>query len=93
MHAQNDESQSMCTCVCVCGVQEGLTALMLATQTGHAEVVKALLHANADPNITENVSIEREMVVSLFIDNFCFSTDCWMERVAFCCQVWQFEHH
>ena len=62
MHAQNDESQSMCTCVCVCGMQEGLTALMLTTQKGHAEVVQALLDANADPNITENVSIEREMV-------------------------------
>ena len=93
VHAQNDESQSMCTCVCVCGVQEGLTALMLATQKGHAEVVQALLNANADPNITENVSIEREMVATLFIDNFCFSTDCWMDCVAFCCKVWQFEHH
>ena len=93
MHAQNDESQSMCTCVCVCGVQEGLTSLMLATQNGHAEVVQTLLDANADLNITENVSIERVMVATLFIDNFCFSTDCWMVCVAYCCQVWQSEHH
>ena len=68
VHPQNDESQSMCTCVCVCGVQEGLTSLMLATQNGHDNVVEALLNANADPNITENVSIEREMVATLFID-------------------------
>ena len=53
-----DDSQSMCTCVCVCGVQEGLTSLMLATQNGHDNVVEALLNANTNPNITENVSIE-----------------------------------
>ena len=38
-------------------VQIGLTALMLATQNGHVEVVQALLDAKADPNITESVSI------------------------------------
>ena len=45
-------------CVYLCVVQEGLTSLMLATQKGHAEIVEALLNANCDPNITENVSIE-----------------------------------
>ena len=55
-YPQNDDSQSMCTCVC--GVQEGLTSLMLAAQNGYAEIVEALLNANANPNITENVNIE-----------------------------------
>ena len=41
----------------VCCAQEGLTALILATQNGHTEVVNALLDAKADPNITENVRI------------------------------------
>ena len=43
----------MCTYI---GLQEGLTSLMLAAQKGRAEVVKALLDANASPNIIENVS-------------------------------------
>ena len=38
-------------------VQVGFTSLILATQSGYTEVVKALLEANADPNITEKVSI------------------------------------
>ena len=35
--------------------QAGLTALMLATQNGHPEVVKTLLDGKADPNITDKV--------------------------------------
>ena len=38
-------------------VQDGLSALILATQNGHVEVVQALLDAKADPNITESVSV------------------------------------
>ena len=38
-------------------VQAGLTSLILATQSGHTEVVEALLKAKADPNITEKVSL------------------------------------
>ena len=38
-------------------MQEGLTALILATQNGHSEVVDALLAAKADLNITENVRL------------------------------------
>ena len=74
---------SLCIHVCVCGVQEGLTSLMLATQKGYAEIIEALLNANANPNITENVSIEQEMVATLFI-HCCFSTDRWLECTAFC---------
>ena len=48
-------------------MQEGLTSLMLATQNGRNDVIEALLDANANPNITENVSIEREMVATLLI--------------------------
>ena len=48
-------------------MQEGLTSLMLATQNGYNDVIEALLNANANPNITENVSIEREMVATLLI--------------------------
>ena len=92
VHPQNDASQSMYTLLCVCVVQEGLTSLMLATQNGHAEIVEALLNANCDPNITENVSIEREMVATFFID-FCFSTDGWLECTAFCRQIGKFAHH
>ena len=40
----------------IVAVQVGLTSLILATQSGHMEVVKALLEANADPDITEKVS-------------------------------------
>jgi ankyrin repeat protein len=43
---------------CVCVVQEGLTSLILAVQNKHVEIVESLLNANADPNITENVSNE-----------------------------------
>ena len=68
VHAQNDDSQSMCTCVCVCCVQVGLTSLMLATQNGYTKIVQALLNANADPNIIENVSIVQKMVATLFIN-------------------------
>ena len=38
-------------------VQVGLTSLILATQSGHTEVVKTLLESNADPNIIEKVSL------------------------------------
>ena len=68
VYLQNDESQCMCACVCVCGMQEGLTSLVLATQKGHDNVVEALLNVNANPNVTEHVSIELEMVAALFID-------------------------
>ena len=50
----------MCDCVHMCFVccaQEGLTALILATQKGHMRVVAALLDAKANPNITENVRL------------------------------------
>ena len=36
-------------------VQEGLTALMKATNGGHKDVVKSLLTGFANPNITEEV--------------------------------------
>ena len=38
-------------------MQEGLTALILATQNRHSEVVDALLEAKANPDITENVRL------------------------------------
>ena len=33
-------------------MQESMTALMLATQRGHKDIVKALVERKADPNIT-----------------------------------------
>ena len=58
VHAQNHDIVVMCAYYyVVVFVQEGLTALMLATQNGHVQVVQALLDAKADPNITESVSI------------------------------------
>ena len=37
-------------------VQDGFTALMVAAQNGHCEVVRMLLEAKADVNIKTNVS-------------------------------------
>ena len=66
-------------------VQEGLTALMLATQRGHAEVVQALLDAKADPNITESVSIYSYYVAS---DLQYFHIDCRLECTFFRSKIW-----
>ena len=38
-------------------MQEGLTALILASQNGHSDIVDALLEAKANPDITENVRL------------------------------------
>ena len=43
--------------LCARIMQDGYTSLMLATQRGHVDIVKALLDAKADPNITDKVSI------------------------------------
>ena len=39
-------------------IQEGLTALMMASQHGHLEIVESLVKARADANICENVRAE-----------------------------------
>ena len=44
--------------VYICIVQMGFTSLMFATYGGYIEIVESLLNANADPNITDNVSNE-----------------------------------
>ena len=36
-------------------MQEGVTCLMLAAKEGYTDIVKALLVAKADPNITDKV--------------------------------------
>lgn len=41
-------------------MQEGLTALILATQKGHSDMITALANAKADPDIMEKVSIESD---------------------------------
>ena len=38
-------------------VQDGTTALHVASQKGHCEVVRMLLDAKADPNRRENVRV------------------------------------
>ena len=43
-------------CTSSFSVQDGSTALHLASQNGHCEVVKILLKAKADVNIKTNVS-------------------------------------
>ena len=46
--------------------QEGLTALILASQKGHTDVVVALVDAKADPNIVEKVCV---IISHLYTDN------------------------
>ena len=41
--------------VVLCALQEGDTALILAALGGHVEVIRALLEAEANPNIVDNV--------------------------------------
>ena len=52
----------MCLCIVlycygVFNLQEGLTALMLATQHSHKDIVKALVDRKVNPNITEMVGL------------------------------------
>ena len=42
--------------VCI-KIQNGLTALMVATQRGHKDVVNALVEKKANPNITDKVGL------------------------------------
>ena len=42
-------------------MQEGLTSLMLATQSGHLQVVDALLEAGANPDIIDNVRVYEQV--------------------------------
>ena len=39
-------------------IQDGETALMLASGGGYTDTVKALLEAKADPNITDKVKLQ-----------------------------------
>ena len=36
--------------------QDGLTAIYYAAKNGHAEIVKLLVEANVDPNMTDKVN-------------------------------------
>ena len=52
---------SWCLCVFTCSssldsVQDGFTALIVASQEGHCEVVRMLLEATADVKMKNNVS-------------------------------------
>ena len=53
---------SWCLCVFTCSssldshIQDGATALIVASQEGHHEIVRMLLEAKADVNMKDNVS-------------------------------------
>ena len=47
-------------------VQEGLTALMRASDSGHKDVVKSLLAGNANPNITDKVVWVNWCILTIF---------------------------
>ena len=46
-------------------IQTGTTALYVASQNGHCEIVRMLLDAKADPNIKDNVSCSSDGVCAL----------------------------
>ena len=47
-----------------CVIQNGLTALMKATDRGHKDVVESLLAGNANPNIIDKVTCHQLVFVS-----------------------------
>ena len=73
-------------------MQDGLTALMLATYNGYLKVVEALLDAMSDPDITENVRIHKLSIsrgaTLINATSTYMSTDCRVECSVYCCQVW-----
>ena len=61
---------SWCLCVFNCSssldsVQNGATALIVASQNGHCEIVGMLLDAKADPNMKANVSCYSDGICAL----------------------------
>ena len=52
-------------------IQNGWTALMLASDGGHTEVVKVLAEAKADLNITTQVNLIINYLLTLTIDVYC----------------------
>ena len=51
--------------------QVGWTALMEASAEGHTEVVKVLVEAKADLNITDQVNLIINYLLTLTIDVYC----------------------
>ena len=47
----------VCTCTCTYMSQDGYTALYLAAQQGHEDVVELLIEAKADPQLKMKVTI------------------------------------
>ena len=52
-------------------IQYGGTALMWASAGGHTEVVKVLVEAKADLNITDKVNLIINYLLTLTIDVYC----------------------
>ena len=52
-------------------IQDGETALMRASYNGHTEVVKVLVEAKADLNITDKVNLIINYLLTLTIDVYC----------------------
>ena len=89
--AKTDSQDQVCTCtqpidyvhiMYICYLQEGLTSLMLAIQNGHVDVVKALLDAKANPNISDKVCLQCGPLTQLLM--YMCNTELSMDCIVLC---------
>ena len=68
--------------LCCDTIQMKQTGLMKASQNGHADTVKVLLVAEADPNITDKVKL---LWVYLYSSDLVCDAAVWVDCSFFCC--------